>query len=231
MDYSNLSVSLTKQLPKTIKKAEGIYFTPPNTIQNNIELLMPYLDNITNILEPSCGSCEYISALKNHNNSLNITGIEKNKKIYESIKNLEDDNLTLINENFLDYQTSQKYDLVIGNPPFFVMKKNDVDSSYYQYFDGRPNIFTLFIIKSLSLLENNGILSFIVPNAFMNSLYYDKTRKHIANNFKIINIVECNDSYLDTQQQTLILIVQKTQDQSNINKNNQKYVLKIYSEN
>lgn len=225
MNFSNLSLSLTKELPKNIKKSEGIYFTPHNTIQRNIDLLLPYLEDITNILEPSCGSCEYINALKNHNDSWNITGIEKNKKIYESIRNLEDNNLTLVNTNFLNFQTDQKYDLVIGNPPFFVMKKNEVDSSYYPYFDGRPNIFILFIIKSLLLLENDGILSFILPKAFMNSLYYDKTRKYIAENFSIKHIVECNDSYLDTQQQTLILILQKTNDQAYINKNNKQFIL------
>ena len=34
-----------------------------------------------------------------------------------------------------------KFDLIIGNPPYFVMKKTDVDESYHNYFDGRPNIF------------------------------------------------------------------------------------------
>ena len=47
--YSPLSISITKKLDKTIKKQEGIYFTPPKTIENNIKLLSPYIDNIKNI--------------------------------------------------------------------------------------------------------------------------------------------------------------------------------------
>ena len=69
------------------------------------------------------------------------------------------------------------------------MKKADVDNSYYNYFDGRPNIFILFIIKSLSLLNNKGILTFVLPKNFLNCLYYDKTRKHIIENFAILNIL------------------------------------------
>ena len=107
------------------------------------------------------------------------------------------------------YNPELKYDLIIGNPPFFVMKKKDVNKSYYNYFEGRPNIFVLFIIKSLSMLNEDGILSFILPKNFLNCLYYDKTRKHIESNYEILNIVECNDNYIETQQETILLIVQK----------------------
>jgi len=227
MDYSNLSYQLTKTISKADKKNNGIYFTPPDTIQRNIDILSPYMDNIQNVLEPACGSCEYISALNNNNNNLNITGIEFNKTIYESIKDLESDNITLLNHDFLAYESPTKYDLIIGNPPYFVLKKNDVDEEYYSYFNGRPNIFILFIIKSLKLLNTNGILSFVLPTGFFNSVYYDKTRHYIADNFKIINIIECNDNYIETQQGTIILIVQKTINESHyINENNKNFILR-----
>ena len=39
MSYSKLSYSLTKKITKKEKKENGIYFTPPSTIQKNIDLL------------------------------------------------------------------------------------------------------------------------------------------------------------------------------------------------
>ena len=39
MSYSNLSHSLTRQISKEDKKANGIFFTPPKTINHNINLL------------------------------------------------------------------------------------------------------------------------------------------------------------------------------------------------
>jgi adenine-specific DNA-methyltransferase len=88
------------------------------------------------------------------------------------------------------------------------MSKNEVDPTYYNYFNGRPNIFILFIIKSLNLLNPNGILSFVLPKNFLNCLYYNKTRKYILNNFKIIDIILCDDDYIETKQDTIILIIQ-----------------------
>lgn len=222
ISYSNLSIKLTKNIDSNEKKNNGIYFTPPNTIIKNLKILEPYMENVKNVLEPSCGSCEYIMMLDEKYN-LNIVGIEYHKVIYEGIKHIQNnkDNIKLYNENYLNYITEEKYDLIIGNPPYFVMSKDDVEEKYYSYFDGRPNIFILFIIKSLELLNNDGILSFVLPKNFLNCLYYDKTRKYIYENLKIIDIIECNDNYLETSQETIIMIIQK----NNIILNNDVFCL------
>jgi tRNA1(Val) A37 N6-methylase TrmN6 len=223
MDYSQLSKELTNKLSKTLKKNGGIYFTPPSIIAENIKLLEPYMNIISNVLEPSCGSCEYINALLNNYKHLKITGLELNSTIYESIKELGSANVKLYNSDYLKYDNSETYDLIIGNPPYFVMKKEDVAKSYYKYFEGRPNIFILFIIKSITLISENGIISFILPKNFLNCLYYDKTRKYINAHFQILNIVECvNSKYIETQQATILLIIKKTS--YNVI-NNEEYVL------
>jgi type I restriction-modification system DNA methylase subunit len=214
--YSDLSIKLTSKLNKDEKKKLGIYFTPPDTIYKNIKLLEPFMGDITNVLEPSCGSCEYILRLNSIYPKLNITGIELNKTIYESIKKYNSNNIKLFNKNYLDEEFDIKYDLIIGNPPYFVMKKTDVNKSYYNYFNGRPNIFILFIIKSLKLLNNKGIISFVLPKNFLNCLYYDKTRKHIFKNYNILNILECDDKYIETQQNTIILILRNEKPINNI---------------
>jgi adenine-specific DNA-methyltransferase len=216
LKFSELSQSLTKKINITDKKNDGIYFTPPETVAKNIKLLEPFIKNVKTVLEPACGSCEYILQLKDAYSNMNITGIELNETIYESIKVLNKENITLINDNYLSCEITTKYDLIIGNPPYFVMKKDAVDNSYYNYFDGRPNIFILFIIKSLKLLNDGGILSFILPKNFSNCLYYDKTRKHIIQNYTILNIIECcDDKYIDTKQDTIILVLQNEKPKNN----------------
>ena len=210
MEYSSLSKELTSKLSKTIKQSGGIYFTPPSVIADNIKLLGPYMNNINSVLEPSCGSCEYINALLKNYKHLQITGLELNSTIYDSIKDLSSVNVKLYNSDYLKYNTSETYDLIIGNPPYFVMKKENVDKSYYKYFEGRPNIFILFIIKSIALVKENGLISFVLPKNFLSCLYYDKTRSYINSLFEIVTIVECvKANYIETQQPTVLLIIRK----------------------
>ncbi len=221
-NFSKLSYELTKNITKENKKKDGIYFTPPKTINRNLDILEPYMKNIKTILEPSCGSCEYLLKLSNKYKDLKLTGIEFNETIFNSIKSLQDNNLSLLNENFLTYKQVNNPDLIIGNPPYYVMKKSDVNKIYYNYFDGRPNIFILFIIKSLSILSLYGILSFVLPKNFLNCLYYNKTRELIYQNYKILHISKCNDDYIETKQDTVLFIVQKVKD---VEFDNIKYVL------
>lgn len=222
MNYSGLSYQLTKDISKDIKKNNGIYFTPPSTISKMINLLSQYLSNTDKLLEPSCGSCEFVLAINNKYPKINITGIELNQTIYDAIKHYSNNKINLINDDFLLYKDDSKYDIIIGNPPYYVMKKNKVKKDYYKFFDGRPNIFILFIIKSIQLLSNNGILSFVLPKNFTNCIYYNKTREYINENYTIIDIIDCNDKYIETQQDTIIFIIQKKK-----NNDNNDFVLKI----
>ena len=230
--FSDLSYKITKIISKKEKQDDGIYFTPPKTVIRCIELLAAATFN--NILEPSCGSCEFIEKLKVCYPEATITGVEYNKTVYENIRKAygeygiyHDNNAKIkiiegdfLQTGFADAQTgfadaqtgfadAPKFDLIIGNPPYYVMKKADVKSDYYDYFDGRPNIFLLFIIKSLTLLTDDGILCFVLPKSFLNCLYYNKTRKYIYDNYSILSIEECDDNYIDTEQPTIIFMIQK----------------------
>ena len=222
MNFSKQSKQLTKQLSKEDKKNNGIYFTPPSIIAKMMKILFPYFKKITNVLEPSCGSGEFIQRFECFT-KFNIDAIEYNETIYNSIK--DKFKSTILHTDFLKWNSPKKYDLIIGNPPFYVMKKNEIKTNKYEhYYTGRPNIFVLFIAKSLELLENNGILAFVLPKNFMNCLYYDSLRKHISTTYKIIDIIECyQDKYLETQQDTIVLIIQK----QNSVLNNPNYTVNI----
>ena len=232
ISYSNLSQQLTKALDKTEKKENGIYFTPPSVIEHALAFLEPYLTNAKTALEPSCGSCEFATRLMSKYPQIHTTGVEFNETIYRSIQPLAGERLNLIHADFLKYEPSSptKYDLIVGNPPYFVMKKQSVPSSYYPYFEGRPNIFILFIVKSLQLLTHNGILCFVLPQSFLNCLYYDKTRKYIADKFRILGIWNAEGDYLETKQETIVLVVQNTSptgDNNTTTTTNRPFILEI----
>jgi len=232
LGFSNLSKQLTASLTKDEKKNSGIFFTPPSCIQYIMTLLrgIGVSKTIHNILEPSCGSGEFITALSREYPDANITGVEYHPVIYKAVSDhfAGTGRVVIHHGDFLKYDTATATapaaaaaaaspDLIIGNPPYFVMKKEEVAPEYYPYFDGRPNIFTLFIIKAAQLLSDGGggsggILCFVLPSSFMNSQYYDKTRKYIVRHFKILHIVRCDNipgSYMDTAQDTVIIMLQR----------------------
>lgn len=226
--FSLLSYEITKNLESSVIKDNGIYFTPNDVILlclNKIKKLeLEYNIIINEILEPCCGSCEFVLLLDDYYKNKNIDAIENNSEIFKKIKNinLKNNNLELEHKNFFFKETNKKYDLIIGNPPYYVLSKNDISEKYYKYFDGRPNIFILFIIECLKKLNKNGILCFVLPINFMNCIYYDKTRKYIKSNYTILDITFFKDSkFLNTRQDVFIMIVQ------NSNKNNDKFILNV----
>jgi predicted RNA methylase len=213
--FSQLSHLLTKKLPKKVKKDNGIFFTPLDiitTIYNFISDIKNY--EVKTILEPSCGSCQFINFLNKKFDGITIRGIEYNESIFKEIEkiNFGDDNkVELVQFDFTKYEDKTKYDLIIGNPPYFVTSKNKIDKKYAKYIEGRPNIYTIFILHSLEMLAKKGVLAFVLPKSFLNCLYYDKIRKHINEKYKILAIIDHGMSdYIDTEQETCSIIIQNS---------------------
>ena len=216
--FNKLSIDLTQKLTKAVKKAQGIYFTPKSITGRVINKAIPHLtQGVTNvqILEPSCGSCEFVKALDNILSDVSITCVEQNTEIFGEITKLTFKNqVDMINADFISLPDTDKYDLIIGNPPYFVCKRESVPAKYDEYVTGRPNIFGLFIIHSLHLLKPNGVLAFVIPKSFLNAVYYSSIRKLIKKTCDIIEIEDYADTndFLDTEQSTFGLFLKKRLD-------------------
>lgn len=221
--FSQLSIDLTTILSKNIKKSNGIYFTPKSIINRLLNKSLPLLSNITNIniLEPSCGTCEIVKVLDETLNNVNITCVELNSDIYNKIIDIEfKNNIEIFNQDYIQFDDNNtiKYDFIVGNPPYFVCKKEIIPKQYKEYIVGRPNMFGLFIIHSLNKLTVDGILSFVIPKSFLNSAYYSSIRNYIKRTCEIMEIEdyqEFND-FLGTEQSTFGLILRKLETENDM---------------
>ena len=123
MNHSELSKKLSLTIDKKTKKENGIYFTPKNRVESMIQFLKLYILKMTSVLEPSYGSGEFISYLREAHPKLQIDGYELNEEIYKNTSHLNNENTRVYNEDFICLDIDKKYDLILGNPPFYVMKK------------------------------------------------------------------------------------------------------------
>ena len=81
---------------------------------------------------------------------------------------------------------SDGFDVVIGNPPYRVVKDKDEKAKYgvvYVNQDYQIDLYLLFCERAEHLLRPNGIVSFITPNTWLYSLTFRKIRRHLRNSY------------------------------------------------
>jgi len=85
------------------------------------------------------------------------------------------------------------FDVVIGNPPYVLIGKDDFLRQYgtaYPLLAGKPDLYRMFIEASERLLRPCGRLSFIVPNTLLAIPSAEKLRRAITKNDSIDLIVD-----------------------------------------
>jgi translation initiation factor 2 beta subunit (eIF-2beta)/eIF-5 len=200
MSFRDTSIKLTKSLTKQVKQDGGIFFTPKEDRDKLFAILDRFKVRPTSVLEPSFGSGEFLEDLYEKYPATSVTGVELNSELFSATKRE-----SVYNMNFLDYMG--KHDLIVGNPPFFVMEKNE-ETVICQ--DNRPNMFVQFLYKALEYnLADGGVLAFILPKSFYNCSYYEKMRRYLAKNTTILAVEPLDGKYIETQQATFILVVRE----------------------
>lgn len=134
----------------------GQVYTP----EKIVDFMLSLKQNTGNVLEPSAGKGAFTSKLTN------CIGIEIDSDGFF------DENH--INMDFFDYDTDNKFDTIIGNPPYVDFKSisnstlEKIQSiDYLSGFDHRTNLYIHFISKALHHLNDGGELIFITPRAFI----------------------------------------------------------------
>lgn len=124
----------------------------------------------------------------------------KKRKIEKKLKFLfeeyQDKNIFNFEINFNEVFIKGGFDIVIGNPPYEILKaeqnkeKNRLKKLllYDSAFEGELNYFKLFMCKSMSLLKENGLLSFIFQYSFLGDKTCSKIRNLALKKNRIIEI-------------------------------------------
>ena len=132
-------------------------------------------------------------------------------------------------EQFKAIMDNGGFDCIIGNPPYVFTRTQEYEENMKLYFQnylcsnniikeqkgkniqsGKLNLYTWFIIKSIELLKDGGVLGFIIPNGILRTTTYDLVRKFILDNTKILQIVDMGAGVFEgVTASTVILILEK----------------------
>ena len=103
----------------------------------------------------------------------------------------------IICDNFLthEFDTNQKFSLVIGNPPYLnIQNINEEDKknylANYNFAFRRFDLYVLFLEKTLDyILKDKGTMAFIIPDKFLTQSYAKKARALILDSHSIKEII------------------------------------------
>lgn len=229
-EFTEATIKYTKETDIGHRKSLGQYFTPKSIR----ELLLNKLpNNIRNprILDPACGTGEFLITAKKYFKNPGLDGWDIDKKLVDIAKQL----IPAANIKTSDALVNQeygKYDFVIGNPPYYEFTPSEtLRKKFGDIMNGRVNIFGLFIHQGINLLKEGGYLAYVVPPSMNNGAYFSKVRKFIAENSNIeyLQIIKDPKLFHGAQQSIMLLVLKK-------GKNKGDYLFKkngilIFSEN
>lgn len=155
----------------------GQVFTPQSIVQKMLALQK----NHGSVLEPACGNGAFSKHFSNG------CFIEFDKEIAPP---------SAIVQDFFDLPTSQKFDTIIGNPPY--VRFQDImhetkEKLNLGLFDERTNLYLFFIEKCVRHLNPNGELIFITPRDFLKATSAIQLNKFLFNQGTITDFIELGD--------------------------------------
>ena len=110
--------------------------------------------------------------------------------------NVRGDDFILVNQGrlwktdlFRSDEADTSYDAVVCNPPYYKLNKNSPEAiAMQELVCGQPNIYSLFMALSASMLRPGGEMIFITPRSFCSGLYYQRFLEWFLKKIRISHI-------------------------------------------
>nr|HPH72660.1 N-6 DNA methylase [Paludibacteraceae bacterium] len=179
-------------IKQSTKNKFGQYFTPKVVADFMIEIAD--ISKKSKILEPSCGEGVFLELLQQKGfNDLTAFEIDQNlAQEFDCVRY----------ESFVSAKIDEKFDLIIGNPPYIrwknledeLKKELSQDPIWNKYFNSLCDYLYIFILKSIELLNENGQLIFICPEYWMNTTHSISLRNYMIQNGYFEEIYHFNET-------------------------------------
>lgn len=207
---------------KLLKKSLDQYYTP-KTIGNFISNSIVSNNNIS-VLEPACGTGDLVINVKGKNFTFQDISNDACELLeLNLILNKFDSPYQIKNCNSL-LDTSNKYSIVVINPPFGTKtvetNKEILDKYFISNGKKKEQLGKLFVEFGLKSLEDKGLLFIILPLGYLTNSTEFGLRKFIIDNYRLIAIIELPQNTFKksgTGVDTCILIIENRKCTDNYN--------------
>mgnify|MGYP000893439625 CR=1 FL=1 len=153
------------------------------------------------VLDPAFGLGIFSRSLLNLNENINIKGFEIDENIFSKAQCIfkDNNNVSIQLQDYMYNDWDNKYDGIICNPPYF--KFHDYDNKnilkeieYRTTFklNGFTNLYTLFLLKSIYQLDNEGRAAYLIPSEFLNSDYGKLVKSYLIKSKTLRHIIVIN---------------------------------------
>jgi methylase of polypeptide subunit release factors len=190
------------------RKKKGQYFTN-DKIKKECLKHVDLFDGMK-ILENSCGTGEFINSILMLNPNVSIDAYDIDQDLVDIVRKA----YPLVNsycEDWLLNKSNKKYDLIIGNPPYFELNKKQCKERGYEeflkYSKSKANIYSFFIQKSITKLNPGGKLIYVVPTSMNNGYSFSPLREFIVETCNVQSIELFSDNEFDSAQQNVMILV------------------------
>lgn len=179
------------------------------------------------VLDPGVGTGEFLKSCLEREPDLALTGWDIDPQVLAVARELVPAarlecrsalEAVAAPELFADDPAEERFDLVIGNPPYFEMRGMSQQDRrrFADVISGRPNIFALFFKIGLDVLRPGGLLAYVVPPSMNNGAYFDALRTYITEvaNVEYLHVIHDQTHFIDAQTSVQLITLRKGETES-----------------
>lgn len=206
------------------RKKAGAYYTPTDVVRRIMERLFSGQSHGKKVIDPCCGTGNFLLQLPKDcvidevygsdidEVSVKIARINMVLKFYGCDESVIRNHIYVKDNLFC--RDEARYNYVIGNPPwgyeFSDKQKAQLKQSYTLAAQGDFESYDLFLERALEMLEPEGVVSFILPEAVLNVKLHKMVRKLLSENVSIEYIEYLGDIFHKVQCPSIIMQLRYT---------------------
>jgi predicted RNA methylase len=167
-----------------VRKASGTYYTPYKVVNSLVSHLAKAIDiSGKSIFDPCCGSGNFLLAIGEQTDTpemiygqdIDLVAVKLARISFALKYDITDVDFLFTHFTCADTLSTfydKSFDIIVGNPPWGgELTKEQIRSLamyYHTVVKNGTETYNLFTERSLSMLSENGILAFVLPEAILN---------------------------------------------------------------